>query len=285
MACLTAAIAVITFIAFLLAAKIGLYAGWVLLLRVVLPLLLALLVILLLQATHAEIRDLHACDDLSLLPRWEIGATLAVAAISTVLCLVLLVWLFTQRKAEWLIASSRVLAFSSLLSPLVPFALLAVAACLWLGYNVRRTSLLDFHADFPQRTVTRTFKLIGERHQAVWDTIANPGSRQKQFALGLILLIPFSGLWRHLLVTPDMKWAAAALQVALIVTYLLILQSFGLFVVTWLRLRQLLQVIYWHPLAPAFRRLPESLSRTPWKMWRLPPRLVAAAASVTYLRV
>ncbi len=74
----------------------------------------------------------------------------------------------------------------------------------------------------------------------------------------------------------ELALPVAAPRVAIFV----MVYSFSLFVLIWVRLSRLLRRLAQHPLADAFRRLPESCTATPWKLWRTVPNLTILSASV-----
>lgn len=184
-----------------------------------------------------------------------------------------------------LVFSSRVLDLTSALSPIIPFVLATLVFFLWTISNLQRAFLLEVQGTERMPVCFQSFRGTPELYSDVLDCLEDPRTRITLLLAPLLFLVPFSRTVTTFYVTLDGAQWSLLFQCLLLSCYLLIVYNFALFVFLWIRLRRLLRQLTSHPLADAFRRLPESCAATPWKLWSAVPNLTTLAASVAQLKM
>jgi hypothetical protein len=204
----------------------------------------------------------------------------------TILLAIFLVSLLSMKPGEWLAFRTRALDLASAITPVWPFVICLAILCLWFRCHLRRTVLWEFQTDFQPvssiaPTVTPNVGLLAER---VDKLLSNPRARYSATLVPLLALIPFYRVWTTAFTTMDgLAWGRLFLVLSLC-AYFAVFQSFVCFVMVWRSLRRFLQHLSFHPLAEAFRRLPEPLAKSPWKMWRSVPTYLLLGAAVSELK-
>jgi len=186
--------------------------------------------------------------------------------------------------SETLASYARTLDLTSGISPVLPFLFAILVLCLWVACNLQRAFLLEVHGNaWPsaERTTLAGFRDIYESIQSL---LADPVRRFAMVLVPLVVLLPASRVFSHFDTIDGDHWSGVWLFLFL-ACFVSILYAVALFLALWVRLRRFLRRLAWHPAAEAFRRLPEALGTTPWRMWRTLPSLTALEASVSQLRL
>jgi hypothetical protein len=188
---------------------------------------------------------------------------------------------------------ARVLDFTSGLTPVTPFLLGSVVLGLWAASSLRRAFLLQVQGTprllrNPAKTpppVAESFRGTMELYNGVTECLTDGATRRLAVLVPLLALIPFYRIAFQPYTTIDGKSWSVLLQLLTLACYFVILYNYTLFVLLWIRLKRLLRRLAIHPLAEAFRRLPDSCTASPWKLWSAVPNVTTLAESVAQLRV
>ena len=219
---------------------------------------------------------------------WRHGVVpvLFLMAIGVVL---VLYWVEILRMTPGTVLSFYVRAFdlSSSISPLLPILLTFAVLILWALSNIQRAFLLEVEGNVRPAAQEPSTTLVGisELEDGIQKLLADPTTRATALLGPALALVPFYRLTTHSFDTIDGRQLSLLVQFLLLSCYFVIVYSFTLFFVLWLRVRRLLQRLSWHPVAEAFKRLPESVAASPWRMWAAVPNLTGLQASVSLLRV
>ena len=197
-------------------------------------------------------------------------------------------WIEIFRMTPGRLISFYVRAFdlSSSISPLLPILLTFAVLILWALSNIQRAFLLEVEGNVRAATRQPSATLVGvsELESGIQRLLADPATRAIALLGPALALVPFYRLTTNSFDTMDGRHLSLLVQFLLLSCYFVILYSFTLFFVLWLRVRRLLQRLSWHPVAEAFKRLPESVAASPWRMWRAVPNLTGLEASVSLLQ-
>lgn len=182
--------------------------------------------------------------------------------------------------------SSRALDLTSTLSPVLPFLLTMLLLVSWAVCNLQRAFLLEIQGALPPKAPIKFASFGGaERlYLSVTKSLRSTKTRLWVLLIPFLGLAPFYQLVTRAQTTIDGARWSDLLHWLLIAGYFLIVYTFALFVLLWVRLKRLLQRLALHPFVDAFRRLPESCAASPWKLWSEVPNLTTLAASVLQLR-
>ena len=250
--------------------------------------------ILLLCLVWIVIRELIGLSTATLTgPRWDSlvrrGVALAPAILVALLTAFLSCYLWTilaMDSGQALLFSARALDLTSTLGPVVPFAMTTLVLILWATSGLQRAFLLAVQGD-PRSPFPACPSLAGiaPLYSDVASIVVSPFARLVALAVPLVVLVPFHRTVSQAYTTVDGRAWSLLFQVLLLSCYFVTVYSFSLFVLIWVRLSRLLRRLSQHPLSDAFRRLPESCTATPWKLWRTVPNLTILSASVAQLRV
>ena len=180
----------------------------------------------------------------------------------------------------------RTFDLSSSISPLLPILMTFTALCLWALSNIQRAYLLEIEGNVHLVTQGDPAAIVGlpELESAIHRLLEDPGTRAVALLAPALALVPFYRLVTKPFDAMDGWQLSFLVKFLLLSCYFVIVYSFALFFVLWLRVRRLLQRLSWHPIAEAFRRLPESVAASPWRMWRAVPNLTGLEASVSLLQ-
>lgn len=218
---------------------------------------------------------------------WRHGVVplIFLTAISVVL---VLYWIDIVGMSPGLLLSFYVRAFdlSSSISPLLPILLTFAVLILWALSNIQRAFLLEIEGNGPPASQDPSPTLVGvsELECNIQRLLTDPTTRALALLAPALALIPFYGLVIHSFDAMDGWQLSLLVKFLLLSCYFVIVYSFTLFFALWLRVRRLLQRLSWHPVAEAFKRLPDSVAASPWRMWRAVPSLTGLEASVSLLQ-
>jgi hypothetical protein len=250
----------------------------------VLFLFLAAIVVHELQAFGPDRRIAPVLD--ARLQRWAAFLPPMVVTSAILWCLI------PYLRAAWrmevgdaLAFAARALDLTSTISPIVPFLLMMLVLYLWTICNLQRAFLLEIQ---PPGTVPalQCRSLQGVEHLCAdaLDCLSGPKTRAVLLLAPCLALLPFFRTIQRNYTTIDGKAWSLLIKCLLVCCYFVIVYTFAVFVLLWIRLKRVLRRLAWHPLAEAFRRLPEACAATPWKLWNTIPNLTTLAASVAQLR-
>ena len=183
---------------------------------------------------------------------------------------------------------TRVFDLSSTVSPVLPFLFLVVVLCLWAACNLQRAYLLEVQGTAPEIPGDPELKSLAgfdAPQRRMRRMLRHPVARSLTIAAPIVAFIPFHNVLRSGLDTIDGQRWGFVLLLLFVSAYATIVYAVVLFLALWIELRRLLRRMAWHPAAEAFRRLPEELATTPWRMWRSLPNLAGLQAAVTQLRL
>jgi hypothetical protein len=187
--------------------------------------------------------------------------------------------------SETLASYVRTLDFTSGISPVLPFLFAILVLCLWVACNLQRAFLLEVHANAWPSSERTTLVGFRDIYESIQSLLADPVRRFAMLLVPLLVLLPASRVFSRGFDTIDGDHWSGVWLFLFLSCFVSILYAVALFLALWVRLRRFLRRLAWHPAAEAFRRLPEALGTTPWRMWRTVPSLTALEASVSQLRL
>jgi hypothetical protein len=226
--------------------------------------------------------------------QWEpllpsIAVTLPV--ISALLWVLKRQWMMSRDEARAFFA--RALDLTSGVTPVVPFFLGSVVLALWAVGSLRRAFLLEVQGrpqfmrkqskSSPQ--VVPSFRGTLELYADVMDCLDDGATRRLAALVPVFAIIPFYRIAFQSYTTIDGDHWSLLLKLLILAGYFVILYNYTLFVLLWIRLKRLLRRLALHPLSDAFRRLPDSCTASPWKLWSAVPNVTTLAESVALLKV
>lgn len=202
--------------------------------------------------------------------------------------ILVLYWIdiFTMSRGQVVSFYARAFDLSSSISPLLPLLLTISALMLWALSNIQRAFLLEVEGDSRLgAALPPTTTLIGlpELENALQRLLEDPLARAAALLGPALLLLPFYQVVVQDFDSIDGESLSRLFKFLLLSSYFVILYSFTLFFTAWLRVRRLLQRLAWHSIAEAFKRLPDSVAASPWRMWNAVPSLNGLEASVSLL--
>jgi len=179
---------------------------------------------------------------------------------------------------------ARVFDLTSTISPVLPLLLSLAVLALWAVCNTRRAFLLEVQGEeYPGTEKLKTFSGLQELQGAIQNLLADPASRAILLLAPIVAFVPFYRVVSLPFDSMDGQRWSLLFKFCLLACYFVIVYGVTLFIALWLRVRLLLRRLSWHPVAEAFKRLPESVAASPWRMWRAVPSLTGLEASVSQL--
>jgi hypothetical protein len=179
---------------------------------------------------------------------------------------------------------ARALDLTSTISPILPFLLSLTVLVLWAASNIQRAFLLEVQGkEYPSARTQKTFAGVQELQGAIQNLLADPATRATLLLVPVVVFVPFYRVVLQPYDTIDGQAWSVLFKFCLLSCYFAIVYGVTLFIALWLRVRLLLQRLSWHPVAEAFKRLPESVAASPWRMWRAVPNFTGLETSVAQL--
>ena len=193
--------------------------------------------------------------------------------------------LWSMGEGAALTFGARALDLTSTLSPVVPFLLTMLVLLLWATCNLQRALLLAVQPPLEPSDAFPSLKGLEQLRAKVLDCVANPSTRALLLLAPIVAVVPFlRTIQRNYWAIDGESWSHL-MKGLLLSCHFVVVYTFAVFVLLWVRLKRLLRRLAVHPLADAFRRLPVSCAATPWKLWHAVPDVTTLAASVAQLRV
>lgn len=217
-----------------------------------------------------------------------IGWALLAVTVSIIAVAALLryrVFLKSASSAQLFVFYSRVGDLTSAVSPVLPLGFFGAVLVLWAGCNLDRAYFMEVRGASNESLDGATMTGLVEAENSICRILFDSWARFVFLVIPLVVFVPFYRIVRQPFDTVDGSYWGALLKGLFLISYGVVAYSLTLFVGLWINLRQLLQRLSRHPLAPAFQRLPDSLATSPWKMWRAVPSLTTLHESVRQLRL